>query len=130
VPIHRSAKAFALGACTGVSTTSASSDRGHLVEGAAELRIPIAEHEAHPSPLSQLRQQLAGLLGDQVPARLAVTPARWTRRVSSSMKNSTYNRRSQTVSTVKKSQVTIPAACCRRNACQVVAARRGAGSSP
>jgi hypothetical protein len=31
--------------------------------------------------------------------------------VSSSMKNSTYSRRSEIVSTVKKSQATIPAAC-------------------
>jgi hypothetical protein len=46
------------------------------------------------------------------------------------MKNSTYSRRSQTVSTVKKSHATIPAACWRRNAFQVVAARRGAGSRP
>jgi len=34
------------------------------------------------------------------------------------------------VSTVKKSQATIPAAWRRRNAGQVVLARRGAGSSP
>ena len=61
---------------------------------------------------------------------LAVTPARWTRRVPSSMKNNTYSRRSQTVSTVKKSQATIPAACWRRNARQVVVVGRGAGSSP
>jgi hypothetical protein len=46
------------------------------------------------------------------------------------MKNSTYSRRKETVSTVKKSQATIPAACWRRNAHQVVAARRGARSSP
>jgi hypothetical protein len=32
------------------------------------------------------------------------------------MKNSTYSRRSQTVSTVKKSQATIAVACRRRNA--------------
>ncbi len=37
--------------------------------------------------------------------------------------------RSQTVSTVKKSHATMPAACWRRNARQVVVARRGAGSS-
>jgi hypothetical protein len=47
----------------------------------------------------------------QWPSGWAVTPARWTRRVRSSMKNSTYSRRSQMVSTVKKSQATIPAAC-------------------
>jgi hypothetical protein len=40
----------------------------------------------------------------QAPSGWAVTPARCTRRLSSSMKNSTYSRRSQTVSTVKKSQ--------------------------
>jgi hypothetical protein len=34
------------------------------------------------------------------------------------------------VSTVKKSRALIPAVCWRRNARQVVAARRGAGSSP
>jgi hypothetical protein len=39
----------------------------------------------------------------QAPSGLAVTPARWTHRVSSSMKNSTSSRRSQTVSTVKES---------------------------
>jgi hypothetical protein len=37
--------------------------------------------------------------------------------------------RSYTVSTVKKSQATISAACWRRNARQVVVVRRGAGSS-
>jgi hypothetical protein len=50
--------------------------------------------------------------------------------VSSSIKNNTYSRRSQMVSTVKKSQARIPAACSRRNARQFVLARHGAGSSP
>jgi hypothetical protein len=36
--------------------------------------------------------------------------------MSSSRKNRTYNRRSHTVSTVKKSHATMPAACWRRNA--------------
>jgi hypothetical protein len=45
------------------------------------------------------------------------------------MKNSTYSRRSQTVST-EKSHATIPAACWRRNARQVVTVGRGVGSSP
>jgi hypothetical protein len=43
------------------------------------------------------------------------------------MKNSTYSRRSKMLSTVKKSQATIPAACWCRNARQVLFARRGAG---
>jgi hypothetical protein len=103
----------------------------HVVEGARELRVAVVQDEAQPpfsspSTTSRLRacwvtQPLLGL---------AVTPARWTRRVSSSMKNSTYSRRNQVVSTVKKSHATIPAACWRRNARQVVAVDRGAGSSP
>jgi hypothetical protein len=46
------------------------------------------------------------------------------------MKNNTYSRRSQTMSTVKRSQARIPAACWRSNARHVVAVRRGAGSRP
>jgi hypothetical protein len=103
----------------------------HVVEAARELRVPIAEQEPHPAPLfAEHQQQVAGLLGDQAPSGLAVTPARWTRRVLCSMKNKTYSRRSQIVSTVKKSHATIPAACRRRNARHEVATRRGAGSSP
>jgi hypothetical protein len=46
------------------------------------------------------------------------------------MKNSTYSRRSHNVSTVKKSQATIPAACWRRTDRKVVSTRRGEGSNP
>jgi hypothetical protein len=97
----------------------------HVVEPAAELRVTIANKETHPaSSFLEDKQQVAACWVTQVPLGLAVTPARWTRRVSSSMKNSTYNRRTQTVSTVKKSQATIPAACWRRNARQVVVGSR------
>jgi hypothetical protein len=75
-------------------------------------------------------QQVAGLLGNPGADRMAVTPARWTRRVPTSMKNSTYSLRSHTVSTVKKSHAMIPAAYSRRNAFQVVVARRGTESRP
>jgi hypothetical protein len=92
---------------------------------------PIAQEEPQASSLfAQFQQEVAGLLGDPGGVGLAVTPARWTRRVSSSMKNSTYSRRSQMVSTVNKSQATIPAACWRRNARHDGAVRRGAGSNP
>jgi hypothetical protein len=75
----------------------------HVVEAAAEFRVAVAEHKAQlSSPLPEHQQQVAGLLGDPGPVGMAVTPARWTCRVSSSMKNSTYSRRSQMVSTVKK----------------------------
>jgi len=46
------------------------------------------------------------------------------------MKNSAYTRRRKTVSTVKKSQAMIPAACWRRNDRQLVGGHLGAGSRP
>ena len=102
----------------------------HIVECAAELRVAVVDKEAQPSPsFSEHQQEVSGLLGDPGTVRVALTPARWIRRVCNSMKNSTYNRRSQTVSTVKKSQATMPAACWRRNARHVMAFGRGAGSS-
>ena len=100
-----------------------------VVEGTGELRIPIANSTRRPRSPST-RRRLRACWVTQAQSGWAVTPAKWTRRVSSSMKNSTYSRHSHTVSTVKKSQATIPAACRRRNARQVVVVRRGAGSSP
>jgi hypothetical protein len=84
----------------------------HVVEAAGELRVVVAQPKRNrrsrsPSANSRLRACWV----TQAPFGWAVTPARWTRRVSSSMKNSTYSRRSEIVSTVKKSQATIPAAC-------------------
>src|SRR6266545_2467117 len=103
----------------------------HVVKAAGELRVPVAEQEAQPPVLfPQHQQEVRACWVIHEPSGLVVTPARWTRRVSSSMKNSTYNRRSHTVSTVKKSHATIPAACWRRKIRQVVATRRGAGSNP
>jgi hypothetical protein len=46
------------------------------------------------------------------------------------MKTSTYSRRSQTVSTVKKSQARVLAACWRRKARQLGRSRCGAGGTP
>src|SRR5262249_55575250 len=53
-----------------------------------------------------------------------------TRRVPIETKNSTYSRRSHTVSTVKKSQAMIVSACWRRNERQLETARLGAGGIP
>src|SRR5450759_2724352 len=52
------------------------------------------------------------------PVGFAVIPARWTRRVSTSMKNNTYRWRHNTVFTQKKSHATIPAAWLGRNVVQ------------
>src|SRR6266545_5928184 len=53
-----------------------------------------------------------------------------TLRVPIETKKSTYNRRRQTVSTVKKSQASTVSACCRRNERQLSWSRCGAGGMP
>ena len=103
----------------------------HLVEPATDLRVAVAEHKAQSlSSIRSRQERLRACWVTQALSGLDVTPARWTRRVASSMKNSTYSRRSQMVSTVKKSQARMPAACWPRNARQVVVVGRGVGSSP
>jgi hypothetical protein len=103
----------------------------YVVEAGGELRVPVTEQEAYRRPRSSsTSNRLRACWVTQRLSGLAVTPARCTRLVSCSMKNSTYSRRNQTVSTVKKSQATIPAACWRRDTCQLPDARLGAGSSP
>jgi hypothetical protein len=56
---------FAFGACTGITSTSASSDPEHVIEPAAEPRVSIADEEARPASWFSLGQQhVTGLLGD------------------------------------------------------------------
>jgi hypothetical protein len=103
----------------------------YVVEGAGELRIPIANKEIHPaSSFLEDKQQVAGLLGDPSRIRVGGHPGEVDSPSVQLDEEQAHTARSQMVSTVKKSQATIPAACWRRNACQVVEARRGAGSSP
>ncbi len=64
------------------------------------------------------------------PVGFAVMPARCTRPLASSMKNSSYRRLRNTVLTVKRSQAMMLRACARRNAVQLMPVRRGAGSMP
>jgi hypothetical protein len=104
-----------------------------VVEGPGELAVPVADQEPDDGGLLIERGgEVAGLLATQAPVGLALTPARWTRRLCRWMKNSTYSRCRNTVSTVRKSQATMPAAWRRRNDRHVVdvAARRGAGWRP
>jgi hypothetical protein len=62
----------------------------HVVEAAGELRVAVAQHEAQLSfSFAEHQQQVAGLLGNPGAVRVGVTPAKWTRRVPTSMKNST-----------------------------------------
>jgi hypothetical protein len=46
-----------------------------------------------------------------MPVGFVVQPARWRRRLPTSMKNSTETRRSEIVSTVQKSQVDVVVPC-------------------
>ena len=57
-------------------------------------------------------------------------PAMFTRRLPNSMKNSTYNRCSQIVSTVKKSTASVLRRCARKNSRQVIPLRVPAGPRP
>jgi hypothetical protein len=125
VRIQRSAWAFAFGVRTGVTSTSALSARNtsNPRQNFAS-RSRMRNRTGRPGSFS-IRSRLRAYWVTQLPVGLAVTPARWTRRVASSMKNSTSSRRSQIVSTVRKSQATMPSGCWRRNARHVVAVGRG-----
>jgi hypothetical protein len=60
----------------------------HLVEGSGELAIAIVDQETRP--LENVREaEVARLLDDPVPDGFGVQPAKWTRRLPSSMKNKT-----------------------------------------
>jgi hypothetical protein len=62
----------------------------HVVEAAGELRVVVAEQEADlSSSLPTASNRLRACWVTQRPLGLAVTPPRCTRRVSSSIKNST-----------------------------------------
>jgi hypothetical protein len=102
----------------------------HLVEPVTELGVAVAEHNAQPQSIRCRQEQVAGLLGD--PGTIGVGRHAGQLDPASGQfdENSTYSRRSQMVSTVNKSQARMPAACWRRNGCQVVVVGRGAGSSP
>jgi hypothetical protein len=87
VPIQRSANALALGACTGVRSTWAPSER----KTSSNPRQNFASRSRSRKPSRRPRspktmRRLRACWVTQTPLGLAVIPARWTRRVSSSMK--------------------------------------------
>jgi hypothetical protein len=72
----------------------------HGIEATRELAIAIANQKSNRlHPLKESPRDLPRLLRDPGLVGTAVQPARWTRRLPSSMKNSTYTRWSHTVST-------------------------------
>src|SRR6266487_2927379 len=81
----------------------------HLVGPGSELGVVVAEHESHRhAPIAQLHRGVPCLLGDHAVSGCAVTSVATTRLVLSWMKNHTWRVLSRIVSTVKKSQATIP----------------------
>src|SRR6266536_372162 len=73
------------------------------IEAVGELRIPVADQEADlPDALCQVMSRLRACWVTHAPVGLAVTPRMCTRRVASSIVNSTYRRLSSTGSTWKQ----------------------------
>src|ERR1700730_18509856 len=105
--------------------------REHGVETGHELGIPITHEERDPGgALTEGHGEVTGLWVTHSPVGWVVTPPSHTRRRSSSMKKRTYIRVSPTVSTVKKSHASTPAAWERRNWVQLGPLRLGAGPKP
>src|SRR6266487_2412516 len=98
------------------------------VEGPGEPAVTVTDQEPDGASSSSAATRLRACWATHAPVGFAGTPARCTRRLCRWM-NSTYSRRRNTVSTVRKSQATMPAAW-RRNNRHVVEARRGAGWRP
>lgn len=95
-----------------------------LPEGGGEQRFSIVDHEPQAGcVVTQVHEQVAGLLGRPAPVGCAVTPARCSRRVPCLMKISTCSRLSSMVSTMRKSQAVIAWAWAVRNCRQVGLAR-------
>ncbi len=129
VRTHRSATAFARGARNGVSITRTPSERTIASKGPQNFASRSWIKNRTSSSCSSIARFRACCV-TQAQSGFAVIPARWTRREPCSIQNSTYSVRSQTVSTVKKSQASTPCACARKNSAQDGPVRRGAGPNP
>jgi hypothetical protein len=102
----------------------------HVIERPGELGVPVADQELERGGLViEDGGDVTSLLGNPPPSRMS-SDARQVHPSAGEFDEEQDTRRKKTVSTVKKSQATIPAACWRRNADQVLLDRRGAESSP
>jgi len=81
------------------------------VEDAGEFGVAVPDQEAEGAdPVTEIHEQVTGLLSGPRAIRVAVTPRICTCRVPTSMTNSTYGHLRRIVSTWKKPQAR-PAAC-------------------
>jgi hypothetical protein len=128
---ERSAMAFAFGARTGVRMIS----RLSLRKTASKLRLNLLSRSwmTKRSGFGRSDNDQASWRAcwvTQAVFGFALQPARWTRRLPSSMKNKTYKRCSRTVSTMKKSAAIMVSACARKNARHERPGRSPAGPRP
>jgi hypothetical protein len=101
----------------------------HVVEAARELAVAVADQEAGwLLSFGERHHEVARLLGNPTLVRIGGHAAKVN--AAAAKLDEEYSRRSQTVSTVRKSQATIADPCARRNCDQLSSARRGAGSIP
>jgi hypothetical protein len=109
------------------ASPDAFSSQDHIERG-GEPRIPVVYQELELlDAVARSIERVAGLLAHSRPGRVAVIPRMCTRRVASSITNSTYRRWSRAVSRWKQSTARMPSACVDRNCRHVSPARCGAG---
>ena len=103
----------------------------HRVEAPGKLLIAVADQESEGLwPIGKGPRQLSACWVTQAAVGVDVQPDKCTRRLPSSIKNSTYNRCSQIVSTVKKSTASRVRRLIRMNPRQVIPRRVPTGPTP
>jgi len=131
VRIQRSAKAFARGDRTGVMMISVPSEENTRSKLAVYLASRSRRRKRNDWPSSaRSNERFLPCWATHAESGFLVTPARRTRRLPTSMANSTYSVRRRRVSVVKKSNARTPLAWARRNSDHVGPERRGAGPRP
>jgi hypothetical protein len=100
----------------------------HLIEGAAVLAVAVADQDAD-ALLGAVQAEVARLLGDPRPGRVARTAGKPDAAARVRDKEEHVVAAQKQLSTVKKSQATMLAACSRTNSRQFGPVRRGAGPS-
>src|SRR6266496_1699263 len=131
LPTHRSMCAFAFGAWTGVRITLIPSPwkTASKAQLNFESRSWINNRGRWPRS-SRSINRLRACCSIQAPSGLLAHATYSIRRLPMQMNTSTSTRRSRTVSTVRKSQANVVAACARRNERQSSWPRWGAGGTP
>jgi hypothetical protein len=110
VPTRRCAMALASGVLIGVGMISDALGPKDLIQSPRVLRVAVADQEPERKRLTIDPTRLRACWVTQAGFGFDVTPPRYTWREPISMKKSRYRRRKKTVSTVRRSQATMPAA--------------------